>query len=116
MFDVHVIKTDTPSYVSLSYAKVSENAVKDKERKHLSACKYINATSVDGCLGKEFQSLPRSIAEKLRENWKKPYSLLVNWITIRIICSTLRAMSICLRIIRKKWGSPREFEDRAEIS
>lgn len=121
LFDVRVVDTDAPSYVALPPETIVKRAEEEKKRKYLAECVSRNAsftplvTSVDGFIGLEFRYLLRVVAERLSERWHKPYSLVMNWVRVKVGCAILRASSMCLRRGRRRWRTCHEFEDGAGI-
>jgi len=59
--------------------------------------------------------LLRAVGESLSEKWHKPYSVVMNWVRVKVTCATLKAASMCLRRSRKRFRSTREFKDGAGI-
>ena len=121
LFDVRVVDTDAPSYGSLSPECVVRRAEQEKKRKYQTACERRHAsftplvTSLDGFSGQQFRHLLRALAERLAERWQRPYCNVINWIRVKVTCSTIRAGSMCLRRGRRRWRSAIEFSDGAGV-
>uniref|UniRef100_A0A8D8W759 Reverse transcriptase domain-containing protein n=3 Tax=Cacopsylla melanoneura TaxID=428564 RepID=A0A8D8W759_9HEMI len=111
LFDVRVMDTDAPSYVSRPVMSVLQSAEEEKKRKYLQACEERHATftplvtSVDGLFGLQMTCFVRTLVERLAERMSKPVGRLMGMIRARISVAILRASSMCLRGSRRRFKS-----------
>lgn len=124
LFDVRVIDTDAPSYVSRPVSNVLTSAEQEKQRKYLEACEQRHATftplvcTADALLAPQMTAFVKLMAERLAERWSRSQSVLKGWLRARIAFSVIRASSMCLRGTRKKWRCSEDllgFSDGAAL-
>ena len=118
-FDIRVTDTEAKSYSNRNPEDVLESCA-DEKRKYSEACheKYIAFTplifSVDGMMAIESKIFLRRLADRLASKCDKPYSIITNWVKLRLNFAILRASNLCIRGTRCKWRSFR-CEDGAFI-
>ena len=119
-FDIRVRDTEAKSYSNRNPEDVLESCADEKRRKYSKACheKHIAFTplifSVDGMMARESKIFLRRLADRLATKWDKPYSIIMNWVKLRLNFAILRASNLCIRGTRSKWRSFR-YEDGAFI-
>ena len=119
-FDIRVTDTEAKSYSNRNPEHVLESCADERRRKYSEACheKPIAFTplifSVDGMMARESKIFLRRLADRLASKWDKPYSIIMNWVKLRLNFAILRASNLCIRGTRSKWRSFR-YEDGAFI-
>ena len=123
LFDIRVIDTDAPSYVSRPVTSILRTAEEEKKKKYLSACERRNATftplvmSVDGVFAPQTINFQKNLSERLSECWNRPQAVVTTWLRARLSIAIIRASSMCITGARKKWHSASllNFEDGAGL-
>ena len=92
---VHVIDTDTRSYVSRSVKSVLESAEREKKYQEAAMNHHVSFTpfvvSVDGVKEREASSVINRLGEKLAFKCSRPFSTTLNWIRARMAFAIIRA-------------------------
>lgn len=124
LFDIRVVDTDAPSYLSRSVAAVLSSAEEEKKRKYIEACEQRRASftplvsSVDAVFAPQMVAFIKVLGERLAEKWDRPQGLIRGWLRARIAFAVVRATSMCIRGSRKKWRSAEDllgFTDGAAV-
>ena len=109
LFDIRIVDTDAPSYLTKSSEAVLKNAEREKKAKYSTACEDRHASftplciSVDGLVGAEMKTFLKVLAQKLSTKWDRPYSSTLYWIRTKLSFSLIRATNMCIRGSRSKW-------------
>ncbi len=111
LFDIRVIDTDAPSYVSRPVDSILSSAEQEKKRKYQNACeqRHLSFTplvmSVDGIFASQTNSFVNTLAEKLAYRWGCSHNQVIGWLRARIAVAIIRASSMCIRGTRQNWHS-----------
>ncbi|CAB0016792.1 unnamed protein product [Nesidiocoris tenuis] len=114
LFDVRVVDTDAPSYVTRPVNVVLTAAEEEKKRKYVSACEQRHASftplvcSADAKFAPQMTAFLKVISERLADKWGRPHETVRGWVKVRLAFAILRATSMCVRGARRKW---RNVED-----
>ena len=120
LFDVRVIDSDAPSYLSKSPDAVLRTAEREKKSKYSLACERSDASftplcfTIDGLVAPEMSSFMKRLADRLAVKWDLSYSVTINWLRSRLSIALLRATNLCIRGSRTKWRGL-AFEDGGGI-
>ncbi|CAB0011537.1 unnamed protein product [Nesidiocoris tenuis] len=108
LFDVRVVDTDAPSYVTRPVNVVLTAAEEEKKRKYVSACEQRHASftplvcSADAKFAPQMTAFQKVISERLADKWGRPHETVRGWVKVRLAFAILRATSMCIRGARKK--------------
>uniref|UniRef100_A0A1X7T5Q8 Uncharacterized protein n=1 Tax=Amphimedon queenslandica TaxID=400682 RepID=A0A1X7T5Q8_AMPQE len=91
MFDVRVVDSDSPSYISANRTPQAVLATAENDKK----TKYVAA--FDGVMGSEMRSFIDRLADHLSVRWDLHYSVTVNWVRTKLSFALLRATNLCIR-------------------
>lgn len=109
LFDIRVVDTDAPSYISRPVASVLKSAEDEKKRKYAIACEIQHATftplvtSVDGVFAPQMSSFIKHMGEAIADRWNRSLSTVLGWLRARISVAIIRATSMCIRGTRHKF-------------
>ena len=103
VFDVSLIDTDSPSYLSQAPTKLVENREQQKwlkhgpalqeQRRHFTPLVY----TVDGMVGKEARVAMQRLSRHLSLKWHRDYSRCCGYVSGRLAIALVRGASMCLR-------------------
>ena len=92
--DNRIVDADTLSYVNISWEAVANRAVNEKKTKYKTAAEKLHGTSqftpsvcsMDGVLHREYRAyhIPVRMASKLATKWQRTYSMVMNWVKLRM--------------------------------
>lgn len=111
LFDVRVVDTDAPSYISRTVKSVLKSAEDEKMRKYLQAVEERHATftplviSVDALCAPQMDSFLKVLADRIAEKTWMNYGRMLSWIRTRVGMGTMRAVSMCIRGTRRRFCS-----------
>lgn len=120
LFDVRVVDSDAPSYLSKPPAAVLRTAERDKKSKYSLACERRHASftplclTIDGLVAPEMSQLMKRLADRLALKWDLNYNVTINWLRSKLSIALLRATNLCIRGSRTKWRGL-AFEDGGGI-
>jgi len=109
LFDICVVDTDAPSYLSRTIPSILKNAEGQKKQKYHAACDIRRASftpivvTTDGIFGMEAKIFIKRLSERLSHKWNKSYSEISYWLRVRLSFAVLRASEFCVRGSRQKW-------------
>lgn len=109
LFDIRVLDSDAPSYLSKTPEQVLREAEKEKKRKYSSVVESQHSSftplcvSVDGLVGPEFSLFVKCLSDRLAAKWEQPYCSTINWIRTKLSIALVRASNLCIRGTRAKW-------------
>jgi hypothetical protein len=115
LFDIRVVDTDAPSYISRPVASILKSAEEEKKRKYSSACEKQHATftplvtSVDGVFAPQMCTFIKHLGEAIADRWNRPLTVIMGWLRSKIIISIIRATSMCIRGTRHRFRSVNHF-------
>ena len=109
-FDNHIVDADTPSYMNISWEAVANRASNAKKTKYNPAAEELRGTftplvcSTDGVLHLEYRAYHGQIrlASKLATKWQIPYSVVMNWVKLRMQFAVFCAVDLRLRGTRQR--------------
>ena len=109
-FDNRIIDADAPSRFSrnMNYETAMRAAVREKRRLYNDACEDLRATftplvcTVDGVFHREFEAFQKRIAARLATKWQCPYSVVCNYVRVRLQFALIRAVDLRIRGSRKR--------------
>ena len=119
IIDVSIIASDSNSYLERNSAPATLLKTREKEKKNkyrrdcqLNRCDFTPfIMTSDGMLGKEAKDFVKTLAGKIANKWKAPYSHVCALIKASIIMTCLRATSRCLHGSRVSFRRIRSAED-----
>lgn len=109
LFDIRVVDTDAPSYISRPVTSVLKSAEDEKIRKYSNDCELRHATftplvtSVDGVFAPQMSTFIKHLGAAIADRWNKSFSVVMGWLRSRIIIAIIRATSMCIRGTRHKF-------------
>ena len=109
LFDIHVVDTDTKSYLSHSPVAVLALAEAEKKRKYCYACTERRATFtllcflVDGPVGDEAACFLKHLNRSLLVTWEQHYGEVIRWLRAHLPFALVRATNVCIQGSRTKW-------------
>ena len=121
LFDIRVMDTDAQSCTSQNVDSVLLSAENEKKKKYLDAVESRHAsfttfaTTIDGVLALEANSVMKLLATKIALKWEKPLSEVTGWVRARLAFAVLRATNLCIRGSRVKWRSAIHMDDGAAL-
>ena len=108
VFDIHVIDSDAPSYLSRTPDAVLLSAEREK-LKYNEACELKHASftplciTINGLLGNEMKHFLSQLADKLATKWDQKYNTTLRWIRAKLSFALIRTTNLCIRGSRSKW-------------
>jgi len=121
-FDNRIIDADTPGRLNQNTSTESalNTSARLKKVKYMKVCEDLRASftplvcTVDGCFHREFEIFKKRTGAKLACKWQKPYSVVLNWVKVRLQFALIRAVDLRIRCTRKKIHAM-GFEDGAGL-
>ena len=107
-FDNRIVDADAPSYMNISWEAVANRAANAKKTKYNNAAEELRGTftplvcSTDGALHREYRAYQIRLPSKLATKWHRPYSVLMNWVKLRMQFAVFRAVDLRLRGTRRR--------------
>ena len=107
-FDNRIVDADAPSYTNISWEAVANRAANAKKTKYNPAAEELHSTftplvcSTDGVLHQEYRAYQIRLASKLATKWQRPYSVIMNWVKLRMQFAVFRAVDLRLRGTRRR--------------
>ena len=109
-FDNRIIDADTPGRLNQNISSESDfnTAARQKGVKYGKACEDLRASftplicTVDGYFHHKFETFQRRIGAKLASKWHKPYSVVVNWVKVRLQFVLIRTFDLRTGCTRTK--------------
>ena len=106
-FDNRVVDADAHS-TNISWEAVANRAANAKKTKYNPAAEELRGTftplvcSTDGVLHREYHAYQIRLASKLATKWQRPYSVVMNWVKLRMQFAVFRAVDLRLRGTRRR--------------
>ena len=105
-----LIHADTPGRLkqNTSYESALNTAAQEEKNKYGKVCEDLRASftplicTVDGCFGREVEGFLKRIGAKLATKWQKPFSVVMNWVKVRIQFALICAVDLRIRCTREK--------------
>ena len=107
VFDIRVIDSDAPSYLSKPVESVLTTAEREK-LKYNAACEFRHAsftplcTTVDGSIGTEMNDFIKKFTDKLSYKWGQHYGLTLHWVRTKLSFALIPATNLCIRGSRSR--------------
>ena len=101
-FDNRIMDADAPSYTNISWEAAANRAANTKKTKYNPAAEELRGTftplvcSTDGVLHREYRAYQIRLASKLATKWQRPYSVVMNWVKLRMQFAVFRAVDPAL--------------------
>ena len=110
-FDNLTVDVDAPSNVNISWENVANRAANEKKTKYTTVTKELCDTFIplvcctDGVLHWKYRAYQICPASKLATKWQRPYSVVMNWVKLRMQFAVFRAVDLRLPGTRRRiWG------------